>query len=106
VKRKLVIKAQADLDEVGHYVYLLGRNPLAAERFNQAVKAAHKRIGKDPRGCATLSLPEYAHLELRFCRPTGFDNYLIIFQVTDEGPVVLRVLHSAQDVVQALRGKI
>ena len=32
---------------------------------------------------------------------SGFGNYLLIFQVSDEGPVVLRVLHSGQDIEQA-----
>jgi plasmid stabilization system protein ParE len=79
VKRKLTVKAQADLDIVGQYVYLLGRNPDVAERFRQSIKAAQKRIKQNPRSCATLALPSFEHLELRFCRPDGFDNYLVIF---------------------------
>jgi len=58
VKRKLVVQPRAKLDVVGHYVYLLGRNADAADRFRQSVKAAQKRIRHDPRGCATLALPE------------------------------------------------
>jgi len=104
VKQKLTIKSQADLDLAGHYVYLLGKNPEAAARLREAVKAAYKRIRKDPRSCATLVGPEFEHLELRFCHPRGFASYSIIFQVTDEGPAVLRVLHASQDVVTAIRG--
>ena len=104
MKRKLTVKAQADLDIVAHYVYLLGRNPAAAERFRQSVKAAQSRIRQDPRSCATLALPSFEDLELRFCRPSGFENYLLIFQVTDEGPTLLRVLHSSQDIAKVLRG--
>jgi hypothetical protein len=40
VKRKLTIKARADLDVAGHYLYLLERNPSAGNRLRQAVKAA------------------------------------------------------------------
>jgi len=104
VKAKLIVKAHADLDIAGHFLHLLGKNPVAARRFREAVKAAQKRIKQDPRGCATLALREFEDLELRFCRPSGFDNYLLIFQVTDEGPILLRVLHGSQDVPQALRG--
>jgi plasmid stabilization system protein ParE len=104
VRRKLVVQSRAKLDVVGHYIYLLGRNADAADRFRQSVKAAQQRIRQDPRGCATLTLPGFEDLELRFCRPSGFDSYLVIFQVTDEGPIVLRVLNSSQDISQALRG--
>jgi plasmid stabilization system protein ParE len=104
VRRKLVVQPRAKLDTVGHYVYLLGKNPGVADRFRASIKVAQQRIRSDPRGCATLALPGFEDLELRFCRPSGFDNYLIIFQVTDEGPIVLRVLHSSQDISQALRG--
>ena len=104
MKRRLIIKARAKLDLAGQYVYLLGRNPAAAARLRQAVKTAYQRIREDPRSCATLPLEGFEGLELRFCRPAGFDNYLIVFQVTDEGPIVLRVLHGSQDITTALRG--
>ena len=105
MKRKLVVSPRAKLDSIGHYVYLCGRNADAAERLRQAIKGAYKRIKREPRSCATLTLPGFEDLELRFCRPSGFDNYLVIFQMTDEGPLALRVLHGSQDVAQALRGK-
>jgi plasmid stabilization system protein ParE len=103
VKRKLTIKARADLDVAGHYVYLLERNPHAADRLRQAVKSAYGRIRHDPRSCARIPLGEFDERELRFCRPSGFDNYLVVFQVTDDTVFVLRVLHASQDLDTALR---
>ena len=55
--KKLIVKARADLDIAGHYVYLLGRSAEVAARFRKSVKAAKQRIRQDPRSCATLALP-------------------------------------------------
>ena len=101
---KLVVSPRAKLDAIGHYIYLLGKNADAAARFRNAVKKVYQRIRKDPRSCATLAFVGFEDLELRFYRPNGFENYLVIFQVTDTGPVVLRVLHGSQDVSRELRG--
>lgn len=100
---KLVVSPRAKLDAVGHYVYLLGRNAVAAARFRQSIKNAYQRIRKAPRACATLALVGFEDLELRFCCPSGFEHYIVIFQVTDTGPIVLRVLHGSQDITQELR---
>lgn len=104
MKQRLIVKARADLDIVSHYLYLLDRNPSVADRFRQSIKASLKRIQDSPRGCATLALAEFEEVELRFCRVDGFPNYLVIFQVTEDGPKVLRILHSSQDVSQSLHG--
>jgi plasmid stabilization system protein ParE len=63
VKPKLIVKARADLDIAGHFLHLLGKNPVAARRFREAVKTAQKRIKQEPRGCATLPLPGFEDIE-------------------------------------------
>ena len=103
MKRRLTIKAQADLDVAGHYIFLLARNPDAADRFRQAVKTAYKRIRQDPGSCARLTIPGFDDRELRFHRPSGFARYTVVFQVTDDSVFVLRVLHTSQDFDSALR---
>ena len=70
------------------------------------MKAAYKRIQQNQRSCPTLTIEGFEHLELRFCRPQGFENYLVIFQVTDTGPIALRVLHASQDITAALHGTV
>jgi len=49
-----------------------------------------------------LNSTDFADLELRFCRPQGFKNYLLIYQVTDDVIALLRILHSSQDLESAL----
>lgn len=106
MKRKLIIKAYADLDAAGHYEYLLERNAAAAARFRQGVKAAYNRIRVGYASCPPLALPEYQHLELRFCRVQGFDSYFVVFQVVDDALFAVRLLHSSQDTASALRGTL
>ena len=102
--KKLRVNPRADLDIVRHYVSLLGRNPDAADRFRKAVREAWRQIRQSPRSFATVGVSDITDREIRFCRPRGFDAYLILFQVTDDGPIVLRVLHRGEDVASALRG--
>jgi hypothetical protein len=85
VTQKLTIKPQAELDVASHHLGLLARNRDAAARFRQAVKEAYREIRRHPRSFATLGVEGFEDLELRFCHPRGFNNYFIVFQVTDEG---------------------
>ena len=103
MKRRLVIKALADLDVAGHYVFLLARNPQVAARFRSEVKAAYKRIRKGPKSFARLDLPTLDDRELRFAHPDGLASYSILFQIADDAVFVLRVLHASQDIELALR---
>jgi plasmid stabilization system protein ParE len=96
VKRKLLIRPSAHLDVVAQYSYVLTHSPKAAAKFRQAIKAGYKRIRRDCRSCATLSFKRFEGLEIRFYRPRGFPNHLIVFQVTDDSIRLLRVLHGSQ----------
>jgi plasmid stabilization system protein ParE len=48
-------------------------------------------------------LESFSEVELRFRKPRGFKNYLVIYQVTDDCVFVLRILHGSQDIEAALR---
>ena len=85
----LTIKPQAELDVANHLLGLLARNRDVAARFRQAVKDAYREIRRHPRSCATLGVEGFDDRELRFCHPSGFNNYFIVFQVTDDGTFVL-----------------
>jgi plasmid stabilization system protein ParE len=104
VTQKLIIKPQAELDVASYHLYLLTQNRTAAARFRQAVKDAYREIRRHPRSFATVGVEGFEDLELRFCHPSGFSNHFIVFQVTDDGTFVLRVLQSGQDLEYALRG--
>jgi plasmid stabilization system protein ParE len=103
MKRKLVVRPQAQFDRAKHCLYLYEHNPQVVDRFDRAVQDAIKRIKQDPRGHATLVQAGLPDAELRFCRPRGFKNYLVVYQVTDDYVFVLRILHGSQDIEAALR---
>jgi plasmid stabilization system protein ParE len=102
VSRKLIVRPRAKIDRASHFLYLSERNPGAALRFDNAVKAPLKKIRLHPQIGANLTLPAVAHLGLRFYRPDGFDKYLIIFRVADDVIYVSRILHGSQDVESAV----
>jgi len=100
---KLIARPQAQLDVIKHSLYLLEHHPRGSLAFEESVEAAFREIAANPRGGTVLDNAPLPDLELRFVRPKGFKNYFIIYQVTDDCAVVLRVLHGSQDVDSALR---
>lgn len=103
MKRKLVARPRAKLDVIGHNVYLSERNPSVARRFRESVEATFSAIEQAPLSGATFYVANKPELQLRFMKPKGFKNYQVIYQVTDDSTVILRVLHAAQDVESSLR---
>jgi len=103
MRRKLAVRPQAELDLIKHHVYLAEHQPGSVTRFKQAIRAAFAAIKSDPRSSAILDRTILTDLELRFCKPHGFKNYLVVLQVADDSVVVLRVLHASQDIEAALR---
>jgi plasmid stabilization system protein ParE len=103
MKRKLISRPQAAIDIISHALYLIRHNPSTAARFESAVFEAIDKIEQDPRSGPTFVYPGLPDVELRFRRPKGFKNYLVVYQVTDDCIFVLRVLHASQDIESALR---
>jgi plasmid stabilization system protein ParE len=103
MRRKLTVRPQAEIDLLGHYFYFLERQPALAERFKKAVRTAFDALPSKPQSFAVLDRAVLPDLELRFSKPAGFSKHLVVFQVTDDSVVVLRVLHSSQDIDAALR---
>jgi toxin ParE1/3/4 len=94
---------RAQLDLAGILNYLIAANPAAAIRFYDAYVAALDLIQKMPLAGGNLLLPEVADLDLRYCRPKGFKNYLIFYRVTDAAIEVVRIVYGARDLPSALR---
>ena len=103
MKRELITRPRADLDLTKHFLYFAEHSPRTAERFRVAVRAAVKGIAAHPRRAATLVHPNFANVELRFVKPKGFPNHLLIYQVTDDCSFLLRILHGSQDLESELR---
>jgi plasmid stabilization system protein ParE len=103
VRKKLIAQPRAEFDLIRQYLYFAERNPPQAERFWKAVHAAMKSIAVKPARGTALAHPSFPNQELRFVRPTGFSNHFLIYQVTDDSALLLRILHSSQNVDTELR---
>ena len=103
MKKKLIIRARADLDLLRHYLYLAEHNPGQAETFRAAVQASTERIRAHPNRGTMLTHEAFTEIELRFVRPSGFPKYLMIYQVADDCTFLLRILHSSQNLDTELR---
>jgi len=97
VTKKLIARPAAEFDLIRHYLYFAERNPSLAERFWREVHTAMKRIAAKPSRGTALAHPSFLNQELRFVKPAGFPKHLMIYQVTDEGSFLLRILHGSQN---------
>lgn len=50
-----------------------------------------------------LHYPGLPEVVLRFCRPRGFRKYLVIYQITDDCVLLVRILHGSQNLAAELR---
>lgn len=103
--KKLIAQARSEFDLIRHYVYFAERNPPQAERFWKEAHAAMKRIAAKPRSRTVLAHPNFADQELRFVKPAGFPKHFMIYQVTDDGAILLRILHGSQNLDAELHGE-
>lgn len=94
---------RAKLDLADILDHLVAANPAVAIRFYDAYAAALISIEKMPLAGGNLLLPEVADLQLRYCRPKGFKNYLIFYRVSETAVEIVRVLYSSRDLAAALR---
>ena len=102
---KLVVRPRADVDFAEHYLFLSDRSAQAAERFFDAIYEVRDRIRRNPAGGANLCLLGFERQEFRFCRPRGFDNYLVIYRVVESTVYLVRILHGSQDLHSALSAR-
>jgi plasmid stabilization system protein ParE len=81
--------------------YIAGDSPAAARRLREEGVAAAIRIGQYP--LIGFVRPTLAPESLRFLVVTGFP-YVIVYRSTVTPPRILRVLHGARDLPDALHG--
>jgi len=103
MKRKLTMRTQADLDLINHCAYLAEHQPRMVSELKNAVRVSISAIASSPRSGAAMNLASFPDIELRFCKPGRFKRHLIIYQVTDDSVIILRILHGSQDIEAALK---
>lgn len=93
-------KADSDIDQC--YEWICKKNPDAALRFLASVERACAIV-------AEIGSPRYADISLiRGVRMIkvgkGFENYLVFYVEREASVDVIRVLHSARNISEALQG--
>jgi toxin ParE1/3/4 len=96
------IKPRATLDLYQHYLYIGRDNPSAAERLLSAFKEDVDKLLRMPGMDAQRFYKKPKLRGMRSCPIKGFNNYLVFYRPTVEGIEVLRVIHGARDIEQAL----
>jgi len=95
-----VLSPRARRDLLNATLWIKRDNPPAARALRQAVAAAAKLIGEHPLAGRTRS--ELANSSFRFVALTGFP-YVIVYDAESRPPVIIRVLHGARDLPEAMR---
>jgi len=72
-------------------------NPEAALRVVEAAYQTFKNLADSPRVGRSRKFRNPQLKGIRSWRVSGFDNYLIFYRPTPEGPQILHVYHGARD---------
>lgn len=94
-------EVRADLLE--QHAYIAWDNPAAADRFLLAAERAFQNLANLPHLGQVWPSPDPRLAGLRFWPIPRFEKHLVFYRPTDEGILVVRVLHSARDIPLLLR---
>ena len=102
-RRRIVRRPAADSDVELTAAYIAERNPEAADRFVDAVRATEEALLLTP-GMGTLRDFDNAALAgMRFHLVKGFRKYLVFYIPRNDGIEVVRVLHGARNLEMLFR---
>lgn len=102
--RRLVQTRAAEHDVAEQVDYIAAERPSAARRYLVAYGAACERLLSMPELGVTRSFPVMGYEDVRLWPLPGLRRFLIVYRVTKTTVEVIRVLHSARDVMRVLRG--
>lgn len=95
-----VLSPRARRDLLAAAAWIAEDNSTAARALMDAIAAAAERIGKHP--LSGRLRPDIADEPYRFVALTGFP-YVIIYNANRRPPLILRILHGARDLPEAMR---
>lgn len=96
-------KAEEDIEEILRYISR--DNPTAALAVREAIENTCETIATMPQvgTSRTFSNPVYKGIRLMLVKK--FENYLIFYQPTEQGVLIVRVLHGARDIAALFEEK-
>jgi len=101
--RRIVRRPAADNDVEVAGAYIAERNPRAADRFIDAVRATEEVLLRTPGLGTRRDYDNPALVGMRFHLVKGFRKYLVFYIPRSDGIEVVRVLHSARDLEALFR---
>jgi toxin ParE1/3/4 len=101
---RLILRPEFARDFASIIDYFAEQSPQAAARFADAVPKALEDVLRFP-GAGSLRNVDEDLGDVRSWRVRGFKKYLILYKQTDEGAVVLGLMHGARDISSILRGR-
>lgn len=91
--------ATTDIEELTDYYLLHGGRDVALRFVDQAERAFCQLVASPAVG-ATLGLDELPYEDIRRWHIGGFDRLVILYRQTADGIEVIRVLHTARDLLK------
>ena len=98
---RAVLTPAAERDILAIIEWVAAENPVAARGFRVALDRLAETIGEDPPIGALR--PRLASPPIRFL-PVRSYPYVVVYTPDREPPLIVRVLHGARDLPDALRG--
>ncbi len=95
-----VLSPRARRDLLAAAAWIGEDNPTAARALMDAIATAAERIGEHP--LSGRLRPDIADESYRFAALTGFP-YVIVYNADRRPPLILRILHGARDLPEAMR---
>jgi toxin ParE1/3/4 len=99
--KRAVLSQSALRDLLTAAKWIAEDNPSAAQAFRESVSKAAVRIGEHAQ--LGTSRPDLAGEPYRLLVLAGFP-YLIVYHAERRPPLIVRILHTARDLPEALRG--
>lgn len=89
-------KAEEDIEEI--LLYISHDNPAAAVAVREAIENTCETIARMPEIGSRRTVDNPLLEGIRLLPVKKFENYLIFYQPTEEGVLIVRVLHGARDI--------
>ena len=98
MRRRIIIRPQADRDLDDHAALIARDNLEAGRRFYDAAAQVFDQLALMPEMGSPRTFRNPALAGVRLWRIPGFERYLIFYRPIQDGIEVIRVLHAARDI--------
>jgi len=99
---RLIRLPGVDADIIALSSYIAQNDAAAAEQFQRACKTTFARLAETPHIGVERIFGEAELASLRMWFVEGFEKHLIFYRVLDDAVEIVRVLHAARDLNDAL----